>query len=217
MPAKELREVWGRLAAQVKERVLTMTAAQANSAIYTHVMSFCCLIDLVARASRKTPGTLFELTMGMLLSELSGRRRGKQVRVEGERYTVPTDLVLFSDDEPLAAHLVVASKISTRERVVQAYAQQRILEEIYPGQYKSILVAANEMNMQGTGAIHETCVPNQIGLFQKYLAQLAGIYYLDPPRGYVEAPFNKPTFSHPLPVRTIGDLLVTDLAKLLEE
>lgn len=107
--------------------------------------------------------------------------------------------------------LVVPTKLSTRERIVQAYAHQCILNRAAADKYRTILCACNENNlMKPSGqakqlsniSVTDTLVPRTIVLYQLYVAEISGIYYLDPPPSYLERRW--PHFPH---VATFGTLL----------
>jgi hypothetical protein len=121
-------------------------------------------------------------------------------------------------EEDAGPVLVVPTKLSTRERIVQAYAHQRILDEAKQGKYHTILCACNENNLTkppreakrlANVGVTDTLVPKTIVLYELYVAKLAGIYYLDPPPSYL-----RPTWPHFPHVATYGTLLTAELADL---
>lgn len=84
--------------------------------------------------------------------------------------------------------LVVPAKITTRERIVQPFAHQRILDSAFGvGHYRSALACVSEMQRDEEVGANEICVPGTIRLYQEYLAPLSGIYYLDPPVRYLQS------------------------------
>jgi hypothetical protein len=138
--------------------------------------------------------------------------------VTGQSVTIKADRWFKGESHDL----IVALKISTRERISQVSVQQRILESIKPGGFHSILCACNENNVlapKGTRKadrsydscwLVDTLVPGTIALYHKFVAPLEGIYYLDPPTSYLSG-----TYQGLPPVRRFRDLLVADLPKLL--
>lgn len=56
---------------------------------------------------------------------------------------------------------------------------------------------------------NEICVPGTIRLFQKHLAQLTGIYYLDPPARYLD-----PDVTSVVRVDYLGVFFAQDLSLL---
>jgi hypothetical protein len=147
--------------------------------------------------------------IGALLGAVTGLPRSKQITLPDSRYKVPTDIVLQGQHGKPS--LVIPTKITTRERVVQPWAHQRILDDGFGrGKYKSILIVVSELQ-RAEGAVNEICLPGQIELYQKYLAQVYGMYYLDPPAAYM-----RPEFVALLPTRRLSVLLASELSALLE-
>jgi hypothetical protein len=207
LSAKELSKGWPKLLAGINPAKGRLEFGSPDPTIYTCVMAVCCLYDLLSPRSRKTPGTFFEVIVAQLLAAVSGVRPRKQIAIPGRPYKLPTDLVLPGVHD---RSLVVSIKITTRERAVHAWAHQRILDQVFGDRYRSILVCGSEMQRDKEKGVNEICLPHQIGMFQEYVARLSGMYYLDPPLGYLKADFTKL-----LPVRSVGVLLTEDLPRLL--
>ena len=180
-----------------------------NTVLYSISMAFASCYDLWRPSSRKTPGTFLEVVIGSLLQILlPGMKRVAHVSLREEGEKVSTDIAFLEPDH--TAGLVVPVKITTRERIVQPFAHQRILDSVFGEQrFRSILVSVSEMQRQGTVGANAICVPRTIRLYQRHLASLSGIYYLDPPRRYLQ-----PDVTAYVPVRTVGDLLAHDLPSL---
>ena len=106
---------------------------------------------------------------------------------------------------------MIPAKITTRERIVQPFAHQRILDSVFGAHhYNSILTCVSETQRHGPNGVKEICVPGTIRLFQKHLAVMAGIYYLDPPSRYLAK-----DVTSVIKVATVGELIHSDLAKLI--
>jgi len=84
--------------------------------------------------------------------------------------------------------LHLAVKMSTRERVVQAWSHQRILDGAFgEGIYKGIMVLFSETKLDSRSReVVEICVPDQWLTYQTLLAKMDRIYYFDMPRRYKE-------------------------------
>lgn len=214
MDLKQFASSWAAFSTSMPRGCLEAKSEQADELLYMASMSFACVYDLLKPASRKTPGTFLEMLIGSVLGNLTGMARGKQVKIPGRSYTVPTDIVF--EAQGVNAGLVVPTKITTRERIVQAWTQQRLLEAIFgAGSYKTILVCVSETQREKTKKVNDICVPNQVELFQEYVSELQGLYYLDVPLAYANAKFTESSFVKPLKVATIADLLGGDLRDLL--
>jgi hypothetical protein len=101
--------------------------------------------------------------------------------------TVSTDIVFEFGQGNMTRGIVIPAKITTRERIVQPFAHQRILDSAFgKGRYISLLVCVSETQRDDKNTrVNEICVPGTIKLFQKHLANVDGIYYLDPPERYL--------------------------------
>lgn len=181
--------IWDDLTAAVLTRRRSQMERFVDAAVYTAATAFAAAYDLHRPGSRKTPGTFFEILVGSLLAALTGYRRGAQVSVPNTAHFVTTDIVIFNP-LPGGTSMVVPTKITTRERVVQAFVHQRLLDSAYPnGEYASTLVCVSEMQRDKNAGVNEICTPNQVRMFQELLAELNGLVYLDPPLTYLLAGF----------------------------
>jgi hypothetical protein len=85
-------------------------------------------------------------------------------------------------------HIHLPVKMSTRERVVQAWAHQRLLDAAYEhASYRAILVVFSEtkLDLQRREVV-EICVPDQWLATQTHLARMDRIYYFDVPTRYAD-------------------------------
>lgn len=207
----------------------------ANAVVYTSVMAVACAYDLWQRGSRKTPGTTFEIIMAALFQEmlpdavfskhiaLTELLHDGDVDAAAEEEVDPapvedgdgpgsvsTDLVIRRTNDANTG-VVLPLKITTRERIVQPFAHQRILDSAFgPNRYSSLLVCISETQLDDkTKTVKQVCVPGTVKLFQKYLAPLGGLYYCDVPQRYAA-----PDMQRVVPVRSLGDLF-GDVADLL--
>lgn len=191
----------------------------ATSVIYTSVMSFACCIDLWKRSSRKTPGTFFEiyfaglipyvfndatLSKHIALPGISDAEEDELEEAEGEPdggSSVATDLVIARPN--FERMIVIPLKITTRERIVQPFAHQRILDSAFgDGRYSSFLTCVSETQLDHkTQSVKQVCVPGTVKLFQRHLGQISGLYYCDVPQRYGAA-----DMAAILPVKEIGEI-----------
>ncbi len=176
---------------------------ELNKIVYTIISSFSAVYDLFKNSSRKTPGTFFEIVVGSLMLQFySECIRTKHVPIPGESESIATDIVLTS--KKTGKGLVIPVKITTRERIVQPFVHQRILESVFGDKYKSILVAVSEMQRDEETGVNQICVPRTIKLFDKHVAHLSALIYLDPPARYL--------------LKDVTDLLpVIDFAQLFSD
>jgi len=99
--------------------------------------------------------------------------------------SVSTDVVMGIPGQH--GGVVIPLKITTRERIVQPFAHQRILDAAFgEGHYQSLIVCISETQLaEKTKSVNQVCVPGTIKLFQKHLAHISGLYYCDLPQRYI--------------------------------
>lgn len=100
------------------------------------------------------------------------------------RASLPTDFVFDLGPDRAKFHLPV--KTSTRERVIQVWAHQRIIDGVYgTGRFKGILVVLTETKLGlKSRQVIEICLPDQWRAYQRFIAQMERVYYLDVPSKY---------------------------------
>ncbi len=134
---------------------------------------------------RKSSATFFEILIGHIVACAVGTSPRKKVRIPESGADLPTDYVFDPGRNRRKIHLPI--KTSTRERAVQAWAHQLVLERIFgAGIYRGILIVASETKQNiRTGEVIEICVPRQLQMFQSRVAEMSRIYYLDAPQVYL--------------------------------
>ncbi len=178
------------------------TADEITNICYKIAISFCSAIDLIKSNDQKTPGTFFEYFMGQLFSTNLGITPRKQVEVlniDNLNSKLPTDFIFDLGYNKPKYHVPV--KTSTRERVIQVWAHQRVLDGIYGnGRFLGLLTCLSETKVdQRKLEVTEICLPDQWRIYQLFIAQMKRVYYLDLPEKYKE--MNKwypPIHVHPL-------------------
>ena len=164
----------------------------------------------VYKVGRKASATFFEILVGHTLGRRLGVSPRKRVRIPESGADLPTDYVFDLGQGNRKLHLPI--KTSTRERAVQAWVHQLVLDRIFgSGQYRGILVVAAETKRDSrTGEVIEICVPQQLQMFQSRVAEISRVYYLDAPQAYLALAKNFPR----LEVRNFGGVF-EDLRQLL--
>ena len=181
--------------------------------IYTNIMSYCVYCDLWKGRDIKTPGTYFEVLIRVLMSHFYP---GVEISTKGipvpdsAKEKITTDMILSSPNSEKA--LVIPAKITTRERVVQAFAHQFLLQKLFHEKYRSVLVCVSEMQRDRENNVKETCVPNTVTLYQTHLTELIGMLYLDPPERYQHE-----SVTSRIPIRTFCSLFTPFIGDYVRE
>lgn len=224
--ADQFSDSFANVASAILERNKSSLAQigrrEIDSTFYTAVVGYAACMDLAGFGGA---GTYFESVVRPAIRALTGREESGAIRlpVAGQPdEVIPIDLCFPPKQDELGPSLVVASKISTRERISQAFVHQLFLDRLKAGGYRSIMTICNENNVMApprstkSGRVPDLCwatdtlVPGTIAKYQRYVATMSGLYYLDPPTAYIEG-------KHPgLPkIRRFSDLLCGDLGSLL--
>jgi len=170
----------------VSAELAGVSQAQRGRALYSAAMSYCCATDLLKSDDRKTPATFFEIFVGHLASRAFNINPHKKIDVLAlaPGYSLPTDFVF--DLGPAKSRIHLPVKISTRERIIQVWAHQRVLDGVYGiNRFRGILVCLTETNMVRKDlSVLEVCLPEQWAIYQMFISQLYRIYYFDLPVKY---------------------------------
>lgn len=154
---------------------------------YTMGTAYSVASDLFDRNNKKGPATFFEIFVGHTIARELGKNPTKEATLPlGSGKSVRMTMDFIFDLGPQKAKIHLAVKASTRERVVQAWAQQRLLDAAYGlGTYRAILVVHSETKLDlVTREVVEICVPDQWLAYQTLLSKMERIYYLDVPDRY---------------------------------
>jgi hypothetical protein len=169
---------------------------ELQKVLYTAAISFCVFNDLHKRNDQKTPGTFFEIFSSHFFAKTYDFNPAREIQVlnldaEG---TLPTDYIFRLGGNRSSIHLPV--KTSTRERVIQVWAHQRVLDGIYGvDRFKGVLVCMAETNAQPNFRCTEVCLSKQWQIYQSFIARLHRIYYLDLPGRYAELVNGNPSIN----------------------
>ena len=172
-----------------KDALVKLSLSDRAVFLYTVAMGYCCAADLLKTGDQKTPATLFECLIGHLLArtfEVNPRTQVEVLRLEEEGTTLPTDFIFDLGAAKPKFHVPV--KTSTRERVIQVFAHQRVLDGVHGfNRFKGILVCLTETKLDHrTKEVIEICLPRQWDLYQRFIAPMHRFYYFDVPQKYAD-------------------------------
>ncbi len=155
-------------------------------AMYTIALAPCLAMELFDRQNKKGPATYFECLIGHTFARTLGRNPSKRIKLPIRGKSVPMTMDFLFDFGQGRGALHVPVKMSTRERVVQAWAHQRLLDSAYGvGAYKGVMVLFSETKMNSKNLeVVEICVPDQWLAYQSLLSKLDAIFYFDVPQRY---------------------------------
>ncbi|MDE5757761.1 MAG: hypothetical protein K2H85_04020, partial [Allobaculum sp.] len=163
-------------------------AHEITVALYTICMNYCCCADLISGV-KSNSGDYFEKLVGHLYSmhlNVTPTNQINAVELDGESISLPTDFIFDLGAGKPKFH--IPAKTSTRERVVEVWAQQRVLDGAFGvGRFLCLLTCIGETNFYSKDmSVALTCVPNQWINYQLFISQIKRAYYLDVPGKYNE-------------------------------
>ena len=162
--------------------------ANADSIFYTIALAPCLAMEMFNRSNKKGPATYFEHLVGHIFSTLLQLepRKGAALPVANRQVLLTMDFLFQTPGDAANLHLPV--KMSTRERIVQAWAHQKMLESVPDsGPFRGVMVIFSETKLDLRKLeVVEICVPDQWLAYQSLLATMDRIYYMDVPVRYQE-------------------------------
>lgn len=182
-----------------------MSPQEITRLVYSVAISFCCSIDLLKQGDQQRPGTFFAYLISHLVAARLGvnpQRELPLINIETESH-LPTDFTFDVPGPGNRRRFHLPLKTSTRERAIQIFAHQAMLENAHGRRiFAAIPVILGETKTgRARREVIEICLPRQWQLYQRYLALLTRVYYLDVPERYRRLNSGEP----PLVVKEFGE------------
>ena len=144
-----------------------LTSAEITRSIYIVAMTCCAGRDVSSKGDQKTPGTIFEWLCAAIVRACLNVNpvRALQVLNLDMKGDLPTDFVFDLGAEKPKFHLPV--KTSTRERIIQVWAHQRVLDGVYGvGRFLAMPIILTETKLDSKKLeVVEICLPWQWRLY----------------------------------------------------
>lgn len=174
---------------------------------YTIALAPCLAMELFDRQNKKGPATYFECLIGHIFAKSIGTNPHKRATLEVHGRKLRLTMDFLFDMGAKARHIHLPVKMSTRERVVQAWAHQRLLDAAFGKKsYKGIMVLFSETKLDSKKhEVVEICVPDQWIAYQSLLARMDRIYYFDIPARYAQLTRDLPEI---IPIKNFGDFFI---------
>lgn len=171
----------------LRRRLNSWSVELLQKTLYSMTIAFCCAIDIQKSGDRKTPGTFFEYVVAYMFSRRLRINPVRRVEItsQGTKISLPTDFIF--DPGPQHRKFHVPAKTSTRERIIQVWAHQRVIDgTLGQGRFLGTPVIMTETKLDKEKLeVIEICLPLQWQIYQAHISQLTRIYYLDVPQPYV--------------------------------
>ena len=172
-------------------------------------------------SSRKHVGNRFEELIKEVFTELkiSNKKAVLQIPYETEEgqkvYKCENDLILSPYNKVKSSssqldknEIIVSIKTTSKDRMGKMFIDKILLERFVEHEQKVIGIFLNDVQRKESDNISYTLVSGLFMVYSKFLTELEGIYYLDPPPNVNKEPYNK----H---MKSFSELLTNDIWRLL--
>jgi len=177
-----------------------------NSFLYTIQQSIGAGLDLMVdpNSARKHVGNRFEELIRAVFAAIGVSNKRIVLRIpydtdEGEKiYKCENDLVLSpyekvnSTPEQLdEKEIVVSVKTTSKDRMGKMFIDRILLEKFVKHPQKVIGIFNNDVQRKNNNDISFTLVSGLFMVYTKFLTEVEGVYYLDPPPTALKEPYNR--------------------------
>lgn len=177
-----------------------------DSILYTIQQSIGAGFDLLANpnSARKHVGNRFEELIRAFFTEIGIANKRTILQIpyktdEGEKtYKCENDLILspFKKVKSTSKHLddneiVVSIKTTSKDRMGKMFIDKILLERFVEHSQKIIGIFLNDVQRKNDNDIGFTLVSGLFMVYSKFLTELEGVYYLDPPPNASKEPYKK--------------------------
>lgn len=184
-----------------------------NSVIYTIQQSIGAGLDLMVdpNSARKHVGNRWEELVKSIFTEIGIANKKVVLQIpyetgEGTKiYQCENDLILSPKAEVQSSsstldknEVVVSVKTTSKDRMGKMFIDKLLLERFVGHDQKVIGIFLNDIQRKENSGVSYTLVSGLFMVYSKFLVELQGIYYVDPPPQATREPFNKyiKSFSH---------------------
>ena len=194
-----------------------------NAFLYTIQQSIGAGLDLMVdpNSARKHVGNRFEELIRAVFTEIGVANKRIVLRIPYETedgikiYKCENDLILSPFDKVTSTpeqlnekEIVVSVKTTSKDRMGKIFIDKILLEKFVKHPQKVIGIFHNDVQRKNNNDISFTLVSGLFMVYTKFLTEIEGVYYLDPPPVALKQPFKR--FMKPF-----SELITQDIFKLL--
>ena len=210
---------------KIRKRVI-ITQNEKNiidRTIYTIQQSIGAGLDLLVdpNSARKHVGNRFEELVKVIFTEIGVANKKivlqipyetdegiKTYKCENDLIISPFEEVKSSSDSLDENEVVVSVKTTSKDRMGKMFIDKILLERFVEHPQKVIGIFLNDVQRKETNNVSFTLVSGLFMVYSKFLTELEGVYYLDPPPNAFKKPYNSY-------MKKFSELITSDLEKLL--
>ncbi|KAA6319114.1 hypothetical protein EZS27_030954 [termite gut metagenome] len=177
-----------------------------NSFLYTIQQSIGAGLDLLVdpNSARKHVGNRFEELIRVIFTDIGISNKRIVLRIpydtdEGEKiYKCENDLVLSPFEKVVSTpeqldekEIVISVKTTSKDRMGKMFIDKILLEKFVKHPQKVIGIFNNDVQRKKNNDISFTLVSGLFMVYTKFLTEIEGVYYLDPPPTAKKEPYRK--------------------------
>lgn len=206
-----------------KENCISFTSESfdiVDKVTYTIQQSFGIALDLLGNqnANRKHVGNRFEELISLLVSQIGVNNEKIVLKIpyENDRiYSCETDFV-FSPHKKVQSNnstideneIVVSLKTSSKDRMGKIFIDKILMSRFVGRDVKVIGIFLNDIQRKEQEKVSYTFVAGLFMVYTKFLTELDGVYFVDPPPNASKEPYSQ----H---IKRFSQFLLVDAKKFL--
>ncbi len=194
-----------------------------DSVVYTIQQSFGAGMDFLCNpnSARKHVGNRFEELIRLIVTKLGVNNDKIVFKIpypseEGEKlYSCETDIIVSPHSFVKSGtksidkdEIVVSLKTTSKDRMGKIFLDKLLMQKFAKHPVKVVGIFLNDVQRKETEKISYTFVSGLFMVYTKFLTQLEGVYFVDPPPITQKAPYNQ----H---ISPFSKFIVEDIWKLL--
>ncbi len=218
---KQLLDIFKKI--KTGDRIVGAEKDIIDKTVYTIQQLIGAGLDLLVNpnSARKHVGNRFEELIKVIFNEIgiANKKIVLQIPYETEEgtkiYKCENDLIISpfecvkSTSHSLnESEVVISVKTTSKDRMGKMFIDKILLERFVDHQQKVIGIFLNDVQRKETNNISFTLVSGLFMVYSKFLTELEGVYYLDPPPNANKKPYSNY-------MKRFSELLTIDLYKLL--
>ena len=217
----ELQDIFTKI--RTKSKISDSDKDVIDKTIYTMQQSIGAGLDLLVNpnSARKHVGNRFEELIKIIFTEIGIANKKTVLQIpyetdEGTKtYKCENDLIISpfqevksSSDSLDENEVVISVKTTSKDRMGKMFIDKILLERFVKHPQKVIGIFLNDVQRKETDNISFTLVSGLFMVYSKFLTELEGVYYLDPPPNAIKKSYSDY-------MKRFSELITTDLSKLL--
>lgn len=180
-----------------------------DSVVYTIQQSMGVGMDFLCNpnSSRKHVGNRFEELIRLIVTELGVKNDNVVFKIpypseHGEKlYSCETDIILSPHGSVKSGtksiddnEIIVSLKTTSKDRMGKIFLDKLLMQKFAGHSVKVIGIFLNDVQRKETKQISYTFVSGLFMVYTKFLTELEGVYFIDPPPITKETPYNQHIF-----------------------